>query len=695
MLTLVLVGTESVVALAIVVLDGAVVVAAVGGAALAGGWLLRAVSVGDADGAERLVYGTALGIGAVSLIMLAVGSAGLLSRPLILSVTVALAMAGVARAAMEFNAYQRRIRGDDPSAAETTPGDMRGAGPLRWSWLLVVPFAAIGLCAAALPPGLLWAEEAGGYDVLEYHLAVPKEFLRLGAITFLPHNAYSNFPLNYEMLAMWMMSLRGDPISGCYLAVMVNVLLAGLLIAAAWLIGRRRSPRAGVFAGLLAATTPWVWYLAGIAYVEPGMLAMGMAALAALLRAGSSRVPQRWCLLAGLLAGLSCGFKYPAVVLIAMPLALLVADVPKRQRYRSLAMYALGAAITFAPWMIRNTINTGNPVFPLATGVFGARTDAWNDTLAARWARAHGVDREQPITARAGDAIGMTLGDWRLGAPLFVLAGMGVAARRRDRTTLLLALILAAQLAIWFFATHLFARFIVVCLLPLIGLASGAAAPASKAGNDPPAGGDGPAAGPRIAPLILVAWGLLLASGVIHLYRFGRLYYDHTRSRDAAGAAVSIQAFGRDDWFVRGEVPGMEEIGALNNLPDNARVMLVGEARTFYIRPECDYAVVFSPHPLAGAVRRDGDAGAVLDWLRGRGVDRLLVHWSEMSRLRRTYGFPEELNEDLFVRLEDAGLEPERSFALPGAARSYATLYRVPAKPGTATAPASPEDQRP
>ena len=73
---------------------------------------------------------------------------------------------------------------------------------------------------------MLWAEEAGGYDVLEYHLGGPKEFFDAGRISFLRHNVYSNFPFNAEMLYLVSMILSGGAYEGIFVAKLVNVWLA-------------------------------------------------------------------------------------------------------------------------------------------------------------------------------------------------------------------------------------------------------------------------------------------------------------------------------------------------------------------------------------------------------------------------------------------------------------------------------------
>ena len=48
------------------------------------------------------------------------------------------------------------------------------------------------------------------FNVCEYHLQAPKEFLQQGRIASLPHNVYANMPLGAEMLSLLGMVLAGD-----------------------------------------------------------------------------------------------------------------------------------------------------------------------------------------------------------------------------------------------------------------------------------------------------------------------------------------------------------------------------------------------------------------------------------------------------------------------------------------------------
>jgi len=651
------IAVESVVALAIVLLEGTVALAVLAGAALAGGWIVRLFGLKDEPWSLRLVIGSALGIGFLSLMVLGLGSMGMLTRPIAGLLVVVIGVAGLVRFALDYDAF-RRGYGCVTSTARVRTTPFRSNGTIEkfhWAWLLIGPFVLMVLLAACLPPGILWSEEAFGYDVLEYHLAVPKTYFETGRIDFLPYNVYSNFPLNSEMLSLLMMTLRGDAIEASFMAVFVNVGLAGLFVGAAWLAGRMisSSPASGVLAGVLAGVTPWMTYLAGIAYVEVGMLAMGMGSLVAILRARQREQQIAWLWIAGLLAGFSAGYKYTALPLIALPIVLLPLFLCAtwQVRLKGVFIVGMGVVITLSPWWVRNIIQTGNPVFPLAYSVFGAKQGTWDDELNERWEYAHSTSaahaEDRPIVVQA---LQRTMGDFRLGLVGVVLAAAG-AVRRRDRWTAALVTMLLLQSFIWFQATHLFARFAVVLLLPMIVLASRVLENL------------------RSVKARRLVWIVLVTGTGWNLYPLARLYYHHTR-------IAGVLPYGRTNWFADGVI--VPHLAAINVLGDDANVMLVGDARSFYVRPRCDYAVVFSSHPLAEAARQvQGDARRVLQWLQQRGTTHVFVHWGEIERLRNSYGFYPEINADLFVDLKREGLQEIDSFSLGEGVPPYGTLYEV------------------
>ena len=118
-------------------------------------------------------------------------------------------------------------------------------------WVLVAVGVGLWLAGATRPPGTIGGTD--GYDVLEYHLQVPREFYEAGRIQPLPHNVYSFYPLGVETLFLLAMILRGGAYEGVYAAKLLHGSFGVLAVAAVVVYLRRRSPARGRFAAALLA----------------------------------------------------------------------------------------------------------------------------------------------------------------------------------------------------------------------------------------------------------------------------------------------------------------------------------------------------------------------------------------------------------------------------------------------------------
>ena len=139
-------------------------------------------------------------------------------------------------------------------------------------------------------------------------------------------------------------------------------------------------------------STPWIYRLAAIAYVE-GPLCFYHAALDLDCVSGSGiRLALYyvgiWGLL-GLLAGCAMGCKYTGLVSAVIPFGLLSMLVAWRKRSISVvAWYVVGWAIVMVPWLAKNVVDTRNPVYPLAGRVFPG--PEWDQGREAKWQAVHG-----------------------------------------------------------------------------------------------------------------------------------------------------------------------------------------------------------------------------------------------------------------------------------------------------------------
>jgi len=660
--TLLAVGIASPYALLTVILDGLKALVVLAGPVLAGLWLVPVFRLGSLPLRWHFLIGAALGIGATSLLILLLGLAGALHRPVWIVIQVTLVAAGLVRLQALLGATRRNEKSASKRVDETS-------GAISYLWFLAGPFLVLGLIAASNAPGYIWQEEGFGYDVLEYHLEMPKEYLHAGSIEYAPHNVYANFPANIEMLYLLAVILLKDDVDVGTVANMMHLILAMLTVYGAWLAGREWSPRAGVVSAVVMASAGWLAYLCGLAYVENGMLLFTVTAIAVLLKGaqtsddppgavGFSRgvTPIRWIVLAGVIAGLACGCKYTAVPLVALPLAVAVILLPGRSVQRSIGkafVFTVAALLAFSPWLIKNGIMTGNPVFPLANGVFKASPQGWGPAESERWDRGHVLSAdEDTLLQRLSIAWNRIPGDryQRFGPLIILLPVGGLLLRKRDRVDLILLIMLLLQLCVWLLATHLYARFAVVMLVPLALLAGRAVV-----------GGMSETRVRVIAVALIVGsgWNLAFAAR-------------QQRLESSGGAPASL--------FYDGMLAGYEYFKVINHeLPEDAKILLVGDARAFYFQREVDYCVIFNRNPFVETVRstggnRDGD---IVGWLRDQGYTHVLVNWSEVSRLSNTYGFAPQITPALFERLASHGLSVMREFSHPTGTDRYATLYAL------------------
>lgn len=486
---------------------------AVAAAILAGAWgagslLLRFIA-SPFDPVERLVFAPGLGLAALSLLTLGCGLAGWLSRPLFATVLAVVVVAEILL----------RMRG--------TPavGTARRNDESWWPGIAVAsgaaPFLLAMLLGALLP--------SVDFDVNEYHFQGPKEFYQNGRITFLAHNVYTSFPFGTEMLTLLAMVLRQDWYRGALAGKCVLMCFGPLTGLALYAAGRRWfDTRVGLLAAFVYLTTPWIYRISTIAYVEGALCFYLFAALYAVmcgierlrsaaaaevagvilnfkseisdrkseiagsneLSAGQVRTADGgmgdW-LLAGLFAGTAMACKYTGVVAVVIPMfAVAIAmgtigrwgkreasPLPEKTGLRRAilpaALFLAGTLVTIGPWLVKNLFETGNPVYPLAYSVFGGRD--WDAAMHAKWKAAHSA-ADYSIGNLANSVLDVAgRNDWH-SALLFAFAPLALCrCAQASRVRWVWAYVGYLFLTWWLF-THRIDRFWVP-LIPVVSLLAG------------------------------------------------------------------------------------------------------------------------------------------------------------------------------------------------------------------------------
>lgn len=488
--------------------------------------------------------------------------------------------------------------------------------------LVIAPFLVIMLLGAMLP--------AVDFDVLEYHLQGPKEYYQAGRIAFLPHNVYTNMPFGVEMLHLMGMEVLGDwswgGLVGQLLVALYAPAAAVLIAAATGLAGTRR---AAWLAAIIYLSTPWVYRLAVIAYVEGPLCFYHAALICATIRVWSERDLERgsWWTLLGLLAGGAMACKYPALISAVIPIGLLaLADSWRGRSARPVLTYVLGWSIVMVPWLARNVVDHGNPVYPLGYSVFGG--EHWDAAREAQWVRAHGP---QPVTLESFwsslvDVAGRS--DWQ--SPLYVaFAPLALALPRSRRFVLAVVGYSVYLFLTWWFLTHRLDRFWLP-LLPCLAILAGLGADWSE------------------------VWPWRILRGLILAVALVCNFIDCTTVLTGLNEWTASLSFLRSDLPRRLNPP----LAAIDReLPPEAKILLVGQAAVFHLKHRVVYNTVFNPE-IIELLASGKSLEAFRAKLKQRGITHIYVDWKEIRRHRDPagYGFTDFVTQKQFAEWVEAGV---------------------------------------
>lgn len=254
-----------------------------------------------------------------------------------------------------------------------------------WRWPLCTVSLApgrleafvLGAAAAFFVGGLLLAvAPETKFDALNYQLAVPAQYVRLGGLIELPWNFRSYWVGNVGMIYAAALRVAGQPAPQVLHLLSAIVLTIQAFAAGARWFGRRE----GWLAALLVATTPIVQEVAGSSTIDVFGAVFSFGTLYAVLIWFEDRSPE-WLLVAGLLAGAAFSAKMNALtILVPAGLLVLIGAGLAQPRFfrttgRPVLLAALAALAMALPWVAVRWAWTGNPVFPFLNNLF--RSPKW------------------------------------------------------------------------------------------------------------------------------------------------------------------------------------------------------------------------------------------------------------------------------------------------------------------------------
>lgn len=233
-------------------------------------------------------------------------------------------------------------------------------GTLKAYWMRMGWFeklAGFGLVLAALFTFSVATSPPVKFDALVYHLVFPKMYSDAGRISF-QENFFWGMPQLGEMLYTWAISLAGLKCAAVLGWTLNWFAVLGLFSFAAESLGDR--PAWVTVVAVLSGYS----FIASMpsAYVDWMAFFYGLAALITVQK-WMTNPSGLYLILAGCFTGFAMGSKYSAgVLLIAICTIILFKN--RSRAIPALLQYIGFTIISFSPWLLKNLLATGNPVYP-------------------------------------------------------------------------------------------------------------------------------------------------------------------------------------------------------------------------------------------------------------------------------------------------------------------------------------------
>ena len=601
--------------------------------------LLRALRWADQPGALTHLIAIAAGLGLWAWFILLSGLAGDISRPLYLWA----AIVSLPLIVWHWPWMRKRFQQD----AKPTRTRLNGME------IFLVVCLGLGGVLNAIPAFSPEIE----YDTLEYHLGALKEYQKAGRIFFLEHNFYASMPSLTEMLYLWAITLR-TAAAAKLIHVTFGVLTAIGLIS----FGKRlHSRQVGLTAAALYYLLPFVTNLADTARIDLATTFFAFLAGAALHR-HLVEEHKPWLWLAAMSGGLAMASKYTAGPVVFLPLLLILIGnrVSKGERnVRPVVVFMLLAAIPIVPWLLKNLWFTGNPVYPFANALFhspywGTASDALFRSRHAPkfdgiqdWMNFLKLELEMFLKGNVrvylagvwNQASFLNLA-WRhsvddsFSSPiLFLFSPLFLLVAKPEPRWKFCAWYGCLIYVCWFAFTFRPWRFLFPALpwFALLGAVAVVTLEKERAAS----------------LLVRVVLGVMLVFNLNYSFLLSAvdILNPDRIPPSISKLAVFFGSASSTDYLAN---LYFTQVSMNANLPTNACVLYVGEARTYYANYRVLANTVYDKSIVGEMVAQSHTPEELLKQMHDRGVTHIYINQDEMKRVRQNYDYLKDMNWALF-----------------------------------------------
>jgi hypothetical protein len=244
-------------------------------------------------------------------------------------------------------------------------------------------------------------------DALTHHLAMPKLYLKQGAIYEIPYAKWSYYPMNLDLLYMIPLYFGND--------IIPKFIHFAFALLTGWLIFRYLKKRSELPYAILGVvfflSIPVIVKLSITVYVDLGLIFFSFAALTYLFKWFETDFKLKSLVASAICCGIALGIKYNALISFFL-LTLFIVFVYSRlspsthaKQTKALmygAVFMLIAATVFSPWALRNFKWTNNPLYPLYNSWFNPTKTEFHDITELRVVQNSNEDADAGINPPNG-----------------------------------------------------------------------------------------------------------------------------------------------------------------------------------------------------------------------------------------------------------------------------------------------------
>lgn len=233
---------------------------------------------------------------------------------------------------------------------------------LLWFFILIFLFFNFIPCFS---PSISW-------DGATYHLTIPKLYLEEGGIHYIPKNIYSNMPILIELIYTFALILDGN-----ILAKLIHYSFGFFIVLGIFTFCKRFfSKEIGNIASFIFIVNPIIAFEMTVEYIELGLAFFSYFSIYIFFLWREYK-DKKLLILLGIFTGFALGCKYSAFFILIFISASIISHLwilkNKKEIMVSLFIFLIFSIVVFSPFLIKNLIFTGNPVYPFFYKIFGGR----------------------------------------------------------------------------------------------------------------------------------------------------------------------------------------------------------------------------------------------------------------------------------------------------------------------------------